>query len=291
MRGRTARGVLACLGACLISAGAAGAASAAITEKSDFDASTDGWTVQGDIATAATHVPTGGNPSGYVSAIDSAVGGVMYWVAPSKFLGNQANKYGGRLTFDLRQSATDSQFDTEDVRLAGAGLTLVGDIVAPTSAFSHYVLPLRPANWVKSGTATPPTGAELKAVLGAVTSLQIRAEYRTGDDTDDLDNVVLTRCSIVGTAFNDILPGTGNDDTACGLGGDDQLTGRDGNDTLYGDEGNDTIFGQGGDDRLFGGLGNDALNGGPDADSIFGQGGTDTCVSAANDAEVTGCEL
>ncbi len=291
MRGRTVRGMLACLGACLISAGAVGAASAAITEKSDFDASTDGWTVQGDVSGPATHVATGGNPNGHVSVIDSTVGGVMYWNAPAKFLGNQQNKYGGRLTFDLRQSLTDSQFDTEDVRLAGAGLTLVGDIVAPTTAFTHYVLPLRAAYWVKSGTATPPTTAELKAVLGAVTSLQIRAEYRTGPDTDDLDNVVLTSCAIVGTAFNDVLSGTSDDDAVCGLAGDDQLSGRSGNDTLYGDEGSDSLFGQSGDDRLFGGIGNDTLNGGADIDSLFGQGGTDTCVSAANDAGVTGCEL
>ncbi len=171
---------------------AAGALPGASAVKSDFSTKVEGWSVAGDTTSvAATFVPTGGNPGGYAETIDQAVGGVMYWVAPTKFRGERSAMYGGRLEYDLRQSATDSPFTTDDIVLAGGDVTLTTSAgPAPGTTWTHYSVPLVAGSGWKVG-GVDATEAQLRAVLADVTDLRIRAEYRTGPDTDGLDNVVL----------------------------------------------------------------------------------------------------
>jgi hypothetical protein len=69
----------------------------------------------------------------------------------------------------------------------------------------------------------------------------------------------VSKCTIKGTAGDDVLLGTAKADVICGLGGDDQLNGRGGNDRLYGGPGDDTIAGGRGTDALVGGRGADRL--------------------------------
>jgi hypothetical protein len=174
-----------------------GTAAAAVT--STFESGRDGWTVVGDtasVAAAPTHLGTGGNPGGFIRTTDAAAGGTMYWNAPARFLGNRAGSYGRRLLFDLRQSEVSNQYDNADVVLVGGGHTLdFNTSLNPTAGtWRRYRVPLSSAaGWTKRGTSPlrRPTAAELRAALGALTSLQIRAEYRSGLDIDDLDNVVL----------------------------------------------------------------------------------------------------
>jgi hypothetical protein len=168
---------------------------------STFDFDHENWRIMGDVAgdTIADFIPNGGNPGGYVQAIDQVVGGTMYWQAPEKFLGDVSCAYGQALNFDLVQSRLTSQFDWEDVILKGAGLTLVFDTpYNPDTSWTSYSVPLlETAGWVKDSTINgvisgdPPTMAEMQAVLASLTELRIRAEYVSGADTDGLDNVVL----------------------------------------------------------------------------------------------------
>ena len=64
------------------------------------------------------------------------------------------------------------------------------------------------------------------------------------------------KCTIVGTAGDDVLRGTSHHDVICGLGGDDTLIGNGGDDRLIGGKGRD---------HLRGGNGNDTENGGREA--------------------------
>ncbi|MCX8530184.1 MAG: calcium-binding protein [Rhodoluna sp.] len=70
------------------------------------------------------------------------------------------------------------------------------------------------------------------------------------------------KCTIVGTAKNDVLKGTAGNDVICGLGGNDVITGLGGNDVIDGGAGNDSIDGGIGNDTLVGGVGNDKVVGG-----------------------------
>ena len=186
---------------------------------STFDTGNEGWTVIGD-AQGGSAIPdwhaTGGNPGGYVSADDDVLGGVWYWSAPSVFLGDRRGAYGNALRFDLRQTATDTQFNADDVILRGAGLTLLFNTATnPGTVWTPYTIPLTATGgWLVGGTSAAPTQAQFLAVLGALDELLIRGEYRTGADTGSLDNVVLeggaTGCPLALTAtLDDDTPAPG----------------------------------------------------------------------------------
>ena len=70
------------------------------------------------------------------------------------------------------------------------------------------------------------------------------------------------KCTIVGTAGNDVLRGTAGADFLCGRGGDDTIRGRGGDDVLVGGAGDDRLFGEAGDDVLITGPGKDRSHGG-----------------------------
>ncbi len=192
MKSWTRISALACAVSCAVSGQLM---AAAIT--STFDANDEGWTAIGDVAVPVTFHPLGGNPGGFVDVVDSVTGGVMYFVAPAKFLGNQSAAYGTNLTFDLKQiySGSPSQFDADDVILTGASLTLAFDTAfnPGNDVWTSYSVPLvASTGWHVNNISGPlASEAQLQSVLGSLSSLRIRAEYRTGDDTDSLDNVGL----------------------------------------------------------------------------------------------------
>ena len=54
-----------------------------------------------------------------------------------------------------------------------------------------YFISLSKLGWVDVDSGDPVTGAQMKSVLGDIDELRIRAEYRSGSDTDGLDSVKL----------------------------------------------------------------------------------------------------
>lgn len=161
---------------------------------SRFDADTEGWRALGDTTGTEQGISwsgSGGNPGGCVTASDRT-SDIWYFVAPPGFAGDFAAAYGAGIRFDLRQSPVSSQFDAADVVLQGEALTLVHDTaVNPGVAWTSYTVPLEPSAW-RVGTLSGPaaTEAELRGVLSELVGFRIRGEYRTGDDTAWLDNVV-----------------------------------------------------------------------------------------------------
>jgi len=163
---------------------------------STFESGDDGWTVSGDSESAIPDlVAVGGNPDGHISASDTAVGGVWYWSAPAKFEGDQSDKVGGSLSFDLQQSATSSQFNSTDVRVVGATITLAyNTAINPGTSWTSYTVPLTPGpSWfvgtLSSGVLA--TQADFDSVFSGISDLQIRGEFRTGADSGQLDNILL----------------------------------------------------------------------------------------------------
>lgn len=83
------------------------------------------------------------------------------------------------------------------------------------------------------------------------------------------------RCTIMGTAKNDVLTGTRRADVICGGLGNDVVRGGGGNDVIYGDAGKDVLRGGDGKDVLRGGAGKDKLFGGRGRDRDYGDSGND----------------
>ncbi|GEP49862.1 hypothetical protein FNO01nite_05340 [Flavobacterium noncentrifugens] len=177
------------------------------TISSTFDSGIDNWLVVGDATSANPNfIAEGGNPGGYLSADDTAAGGVWFWLAPAKFLGNQNTSFGKILSFDLKQSSTSSQFDDSDIVIASSGLTIALDLAEnPGIDWTHYAVRLDATNAWKINTiadATLATSEEILAVLSDVTSLKIRGEYINGSDTGGLDNVLLGTDSLDAKSFS-----------------------------------------------------------------------------------------
>jgi hypothetical protein len=106
------------------------------------------------------------------------------------------------------------------------------------------------------------------------------------------------KCTITGTARNDILTGTNGNDVICGLAGNDTINGLGGNDIIIGGPGNDVLtggngkdilHGNDGKDTLLGAEGNDTLAGGSGADSIQPGSGKNHCLEDRADRVVGKC--
>jgi hypothetical protein len=112
---------------------------------STFDTD-DGWLVSGDATSSLpTFVATGGNPNGHIEADDTVSGGVWYFQAPAKFLGDLSGALGELLGFDLRQTGSGSQFSASDVILNGGGTELTfdaGDNPLPVGEWVSYAVRL-----------------------------------------------------------------------------------------------------------------------------------------------------
>lgn len=173
---------------------------------STFDSGDEGWQVVGDAQNGAA-IPdwrsTGGNLGGFLSVEDDVTGGTWYWQAPARFLGNRSVAYQTNLTFDLTQSEPDSQFDAPDVILVGDGVTLEFDTPAnPGTTWTAYSVPLsESAGWTVQSTGLAPTTGEMQAVLGDLTMLRIRGEFRDGPDTGGLDNVRINGFQVTNSVF------------------------------------------------------------------------------------------
>jgi hypothetical protein len=124
----------------------------------------------------------------------TTTGNTEYWQAPAKFLGAQSVAYGGTLSFDLANPPGFGLFDQEDIILQGGGLTLVYDLGTPPGAnFVHYSIPMSEGGWTRDGLAGPAaTQTEFLTALSNITQIFIRAEFQLGEDTEYLDNVVLS---------------------------------------------------------------------------------------------------
>jgi Ca2+-binding RTX toxin-like protein len=124
---------------------------------------------------------------------------------------------------------TSAYTATQNIAISQSGTTItVVQIGLPTLTFSS-------------------TAIHLVSVVGGA-----------GDDTINLDSLLVPATANAGNGNNYILGGTGNE----------TLTGGSGNDTIYGSIGNNVISGGAGNNILYGGTGNDVINGGSGSDWI-----------------------
>ena len=185
---------LTCLAGLVLGVAAGPALATAVS--SDFSVDADGWTVSTlsdsggpnflvalQSGLAPTHNASGGNPGGFISILDPDTGWT-YFVAPSKFTGNQADKFGGSLSFSLQQAANGGfLLDPEPPHLAlVSGNTVLvldaGAVPVATPAWSSYTVDLLAGAWhLNSLTGALATNADLQSVLGNLSALFVVSEF------------------------------------------------------------------------------------------------------------------
>ncbi len=175
---------------------------------STFDDGDEGWLIFGD-AQGGSVTPdwsaSDGNPGGHISAVDNVAGGVWYFLAPEKFLGDRTSSYDQTLSFDLAQtiSGSPNPFSSSDIVLVGSGVTITYSLPQHPAygEWTSYAVELNEAaGWTIGGTGQAATQADILAALGNLTALRIRGEYQSGPDTGSLDNVILGQIPAPGAA-------------------------------------------------------------------------------------------
>lgn len=166
---------------------------------STFDSSAEGWTIgdffspAGSSTSAVTWVATGGNPGGFIRTGD--VYGWNSYFAPSAFLGNQSGAYGKDLTLDERVVTSDGVVYPMVV-ISDGSTVLQFETNPPGTGWTSFDIPLlASAGWeVADGFGNslgPASEAQLLQVLSNLAYLRIDADWQTGTDQVDLDNVRL----------------------------------------------------------------------------------------------------
>lgn len=188
---------LVAIGCLMLSLLSTGVARAGVLVESTFGTDSEGWLVGDLFGLSGTSVPgyiaTGGNPGGFVRTSD-----LYSWnayIAPAAFLGDQSGALGGSLTFDTRVLSLDG-VAYYAVVLEGDGLRVGFNSGLPTTDWSTFAIPLTADGWKKdlqgSGVGgTPVSETEFLAVMSNLTVLRIQADWQTGSDQIDLDNVRL----------------------------------------------------------------------------------------------------
>jgi len=160
----------------------------------DFSSSSEGWQIAGDTGPAgpAFHL-TGGRSGGYISNTDEAVGETWYFQAPPSVLTQLAAAEGGRLEYTLKQDSADAGFPDDDVVIVGeAGRVSYRFDYAPGTDWTDFSVPLSAAaNWRWNWNARA-TEEQIRSVLVRPSRLEIRGEYRTGDDVGAMDRFAVT---------------------------------------------------------------------------------------------------
>ncbi|NNF21374.1 MAG: hypothetical protein HKN67_05500 [Saprospiraceae bacterium] len=163
-------------------------------EISGFENDVDGWTITGDAQGGsnieASYSPFNGlDNTGYIFAEDDVTGGVWYFSAPDKFLGDQSSLFGGDMSFWLIQdSAMSSQFESKDIILQGDGKEIYYLFDSyPGLAWTKYRVKVSSSsNWFNLSNQQA-TDSEIQSILSNITGLFIRGEYESGPDTGGLD--------------------------------------------------------------------------------------------------------
>ena len=191
---RSTAAIIGALALSVAGCGGAGASADRTLVAHDFSASAEGWLIAGDTGVVnPTFQPGGGNPGGYISNDDEAVGETWYFRAPDRVLQQLTAAERGILRYSLKQSSTDAGFLDDDIVISGAaGRLSYRFATAPDTDWTEFSVELSAASGWRWNWSQPATAEQLRSVLAKPTSLEIRGEFRTGPDVGGFDNFALT---------------------------------------------------------------------------------------------------
>lgn len=166
-------------------------------DATSFENSSDGWKIVGDAQGGYVDPvfrPNGGVTGGYIYAKDDVTGGVWYFSAPRKYLGNRPSYYGATLNYSLFQqiSGGASPFEDKDIVIKSGKRMIYYQMDAaeyPRNSWTHYAVRITANSGWKNTDGNPASAWEMKSVLSNITALLIRGEYQQGADEGGLDNV------------------------------------------------------------------------------------------------------
>ncbi|HVG31390.1 MAG TPA: laminin B domain-containing protein [Pyrinomonadaceae bacterium] len=162
-----------------------------VIAESRFDKDAEGWTAaplsDGDLVYNAT----AGHPGGCVEMRDHGTGGICYFQAPEKFLGNKRGSF--RIDYDVKRG-TGPLFVAAEMKLIRGDRELQFSTSPPPSAgvWVTRSVTLAPGDgWIDKTHNKPATARDFEFVLNSLEKMYIRAEFTGSRDITYLDNVVM----------------------------------------------------------------------------------------------------
>jgi len=133
-----------------------------------------------------THVPTNGNPGGYIQNTDT--GDWTFWFSPSSWAGDWRGIPS--VSFDFKIFTGTSLFETWMLSVISTYTNLNADVVTlpVPGQWQHYEFALTPAAFGVSP-------ADFDRAMRDVVALGIRSEWIIGSDREGLDNVRISKAS------------------------------------------------------------------------------------------------
>ena len=161
--------------------------------KASFNNTDQGWsTVDG--ASALENPAEGGQFGGYIRASDATAGILWYFEADARFTGDLSRYYHGTLTYFMRQESDNPTIsDAVDIRIVGANGTVLTKAFdyEPGPDWTRFEVDLDAFDGWRIDNGAIARDLDIFATLLDVTSIRIRGEYQSGDDTVGLDSVRL----------------------------------------------------------------------------------------------------
>jgi hypothetical protein len=166
----------------------------ALTIESTFDSDLEGWGVGGVAPPTIQHVTSGGNPGGYLWAMDATF--ESFITAPDKFLGDLTAFVGGTMTFDhlaISGPVDPPGMSGQVTILSSAGSTSATVVPPPLNLgeWKYGEVSLTHDAWGVSE-------ALWKAILADVTEIQVVVDTSTasGGEASGMDNFRITSSSV-----------------------------------------------------------------------------------------------
>jgi hypothetical protein len=159
-----------------------------------FATSSDGWQVSGDSGSFEPYFhASGGDPGGYISHTDEALGETWYFRAPDSVLTALAAAEHGTLSYRIKQSAEQASVLDDDIVIVGPeGRLSYRFRTSPGTGWTSFSVKLTAELGWRWNWNAQASQQQIRSVLANSTSLEIRGEYHTGPDEGALDSVVLT---------------------------------------------------------------------------------------------------
>ena len=204
-----------------------------IVLESTFDNDDEGWSIRGEGSDITYHT-SGGNPypGGFISAKDWGEGS-WFFLAPDTWAGDWTSYIGGIVSFDLKLILGDTNaywpgvdiiIETEDI---GNYAQWSSGIDPGLGTWTHYEVRISESNFKIIGDRT------WNEILSNVTSILIRGDRISGQDTVGIDNIrvvdSLGLSEVIGnwnnglwywdfvtSAWNEMTPFATNGDIAAG---------------------------------------------------------------------------
>jgi hypothetical protein len=179
----------------------------------NFDTSSQGWTLFDAVGSgnyssmgsgSLTWNATGGNPGGFVSAIDPSNGSFMFQAPISGV--NYSAFNGGLLKFSLQTDQTVDFTDDSVIVFKGGsgGLTIVSALgTQPGFSWTNYSLSLNASAFhLNNLSGVVVTASQFADVLSSLDVFLIDGEFHNGvSETTGLDTVAFIAAPPVGTAI------------------------------------------------------------------------------------------